>query len=54
LDPEKKSRARINPKGSIAAELQEFFGAEAKIVDAFQNISPNNSRNLTKKSKLTF
>jgi NADPH-dependent F420 reductase len=40
LDPEKKSRARINPKGSIAAELQEFFGEGAKIVDAFQNISP--------------
>jgi NADPH-dependent F420 reductase len=40
LDAEKKSRARINPNGSIAMEIQNFFGPETKIVDAFQNISP--------------
>jgi NADPH-dependent F420 reductase len=40
LDTEKKSRARINPAGSIAAEIQAFFGENSKIVDAFQNISP--------------
>jgi NADPH-dependent F420 reductase len=40
LDAEKKSRARINPAGSIAAEIQSFFGETTKIVDAFQNISP--------------
>ncbi len=40
LDAEKKSRARINPAGSIAKEIQNFFGADAKVVDAFQNISP--------------
>jgi NADPH-dependent F420 reductase len=40
LDAEKKSRARINPAGSIAAEIQSFFGETTKVVDAFQNISP--------------
>ena len=40
LDAEKKSRARINPAGSIAMEIQNFFGSETKVVDAFQNISP--------------
>ncbi len=40
LDSEKKSRARINPAGSIAMELQNFFGAETKIIDALQHISP--------------
>ncbi len=40
LDAEKKSRARINPNGSIAMEIQNFFGPEIKVVDAFQNISP--------------
>jgi len=40
LDAEKKSRARINPAGSIAAEIQAFFGEATKVVDAFQNISP--------------
>jgi len=40
LDAEKKSRARINPAGSIAAEIQTFFGEATKVVDAFQNISP--------------
>ena len=40
LDAEKKSRARINPAGSIAMEIQTFFGETTKVVDAFQNISP--------------
>ncbi len=40
LDPERKSRAKLNPKGSITAEVQEFFGEGAKVVAAFQNISP--------------
>jgi 8-hydroxy-5-deazaflavin:NADPH oxidoreductase len=40
LDAEKKSRARINPNGSIAMEIQNFFGETTKVVDAFQNISP--------------
>jgi 8-hydroxy-5-deazaflavin:NADPH oxidoreductase len=40
LDAEKKSRARINPAGSIAIEIQQFFGETTKVVDAFQNISP--------------
>jgi 8-hydroxy-5-deazaflavin:NADPH oxidoreductase len=40
LDAEKKSRARINPAGSIAMEIQNFFGETTKVVDAFQNISP--------------
>ena len=40
LDAEKKSRARINPAGSIAMEIQNFLGPDAKVVDAFQNISP--------------
>ncbi|MFB3887865.1 MAG: NADPH-dependent F420 reductase [Candidatus Bathyarchaeia archaeon] len=40
LDAEKKSRARINPAGSIAMEIQTFFGEGTKVVDAFQNISP--------------
>jgi hypothetical protein len=40
LDAEKKSRARINPAGSIAMEIQNFLGADTKVVDAFQNISP--------------
>ena len=40
LDAEKKSRARINPAGSIAMEIQNFLGPDSKVVDAFQNISP--------------
>ena len=40
IDPEKKSRAKINPSGSIAMELQTLFGADIKIVDALQHISP--------------
>jgi NADPH-dependent F420 reductase len=40
LDPEKKTRAKIPPKGSITAEIQEFFGQGTRVVAAFQNISP--------------
>lgn len=40
LDCEKKSRARINPEGSIAKEIQNFLGPQARVVDAFQNICP--------------
>lgn len=40
LDPVKKTRARIMPKGSITAEIQEFFGEGTRVVAAFQNISP--------------
>lgn len=40
LDPEKKTRAKIPPKGSITAEVQEFFGQGTRVVAAFQNVSP--------------
>lgn len=40
LDSEKKSRAKINPAGSIAMELQNLFGPDTKIVDALQHVSP--------------
>lgn len=40
LDPEKKTRAKIAAKGSITAEIQEFFGECTRVVAAFQNISP--------------
>ncbi|MBI3737453.1 MAG: NAD(P)-binding domain-containing protein, partial [Chloroflexi bacterium] len=40
LDPERKSRARVVPAGSITQELQNFFGNTARVVAAFQNISP--------------
>lgn len=40
LDPEKKTRAKIPPKGSITAEVQEFFGEGTRVVAAFQNVSP--------------
>ena len=40
LDCEKKSRARVNPAGSIAMEIQNFLGPPTKVVDAFQNICP--------------
>ena len=40
LDPEKKTRAKIPAKGSITAEIQEFFGERTRVVAAFQNISP--------------
>lgn len=40
LDPEKKTRAKVPPFGSITAEVQNFFGERARVVAAFQNISP--------------
>lgn len=40
LDPEKKSRAKPPAAGSVTAEVQQFFGDAAKVVCAFQNISP--------------
>ncbi len=49
LDMEKKSRAFINPTGSIAQEIQTFLGPEAKVVDAFQNICPEQLLNYSGK-----
>jgi NADPH-dependent F420 reductase len=40
LDPEKRTRAKVPPAGSITAEVQNFFGERARVVAAFQNISP--------------
>ena len=40
LDPERKSRAKPPAAGSVTAEVQQFFGDTAKVVCAFQNISP--------------
>lgn len=40
LNPEKKMRALVPPAGSITAEVQNFFGERARVVAAFQNISP--------------
>lgn len=40
LDPERKSRAKIPPAGSVTAEVQQFFGEGTRVVAAFQNISP--------------
>lgn len=40
LDPEKKTRAKVPAAGSITAEVQNFFGERARVVAAFQNISP--------------
>jgi NADPH-dependent F420 reductase len=40
LDPERKSRAKIPAAGSVTAEVQQFFGETAKVVAAFQNLSP--------------
>jgi NADPH-dependent F420 reductase len=45
LDIGKKTRARINPAGSIAMELQNFLGPDTKVVDAFQNICPEDLLN---------
>ncbi|MCA1554438.1 MAG: NADPH-dependent F420 reductase [Chloroflexi bacterium] len=40
LDPQRKSRAKLPSAGSITAEIQQFFGENAKVVAAFQNVSP--------------
>jgi 8-hydroxy-5-deazaflavin:NADPH oxidoreductase len=49
LDPERKSRARINPAGSITAEIQQFLGESTRVVAAFQNISPEQLEKLDEK-----
>ncbi len=46
LDPERKSRAKIPPAGSVTAEVQQFFGETAKVVAAFQNIAPEKLESL--------
>ncbi len=40
LDPERKSRAKIPPAGSVTAEVQQFFGDSVQVVAALQNIAP--------------
>ncbi len=40
LNPEKRTRALVHPRGSITAEIQEFFGEGTRVVAAFQHISP--------------
>src|SRR5262245_52611113 len=40
LNPERKSRAKPPPAGSITAEIQNFFGDRCRVVAAFQSISP--------------
>jgi NADPH-dependent F420 reductase len=49
LDGERKSRAKINSAGSIAMEIQNFFGTDVKVVDAFQNISPEQLEKIDEK-----
>jgi NADPH-dependent F420 reductase len=39
LDPESARRIKVPPAGSATAEVQEFLGAGAKVVAAFQNVS---------------
>lgn len=40
LDPERKSRAKPPAAGSVTAEVQHAFGDRARVVCAFQNVSP--------------
>jgi NADPH-dependent F420 reductase len=49
LDPERKSRAKIPAAGSVTAEVQQFFGDAARVVCAFQNISPQRLEALDEK-----
>jgi 8-hydroxy-5-deazaflavin:NADPH oxidoreductase len=49
LDPERKSRAKPPAAGSVTAEVQQFFGDAAKVVCAFQNISPEKLEAVTEK-----
>lgn len=49
LDPERKSRAKIPAAGSTTAEVQQFFGDAAKVVAAFQNISPEKLESVDEK-----
>jgi NADPH-dependent F420 reductase len=39
LDPESPRRIKVPPAGSATAEVQEFLGADCKVVAAFQNVS---------------
>jgi NADPH-dependent F420 reductase len=48
LDPEKKSRAKLNPHGSITQEAQDFLGENVKVIAAFQNIAPEQLESLGK------
>lgn len=49
LDPERKSRAKPPAAGSVTAEVQQFFGDTAKVVCAFQNISPEKLESVEEK-----
>lgn len=49
LDPERKSRAKPPAAGSVTAEVQQFFGDTAKVVCAFQNISPEKLESVDEK-----
>lgn len=40
INPEKRTRAKVPAAGSITAEVQNFFAERARVVAAFQNISP--------------
>jgi NADPH-dependent F420 reductase len=39
LDPDNPRRMKMLPAGSATEEAQAFFGAETKVVAAFQNVS---------------
>lgn len=49
LDPERKSRAKIPPAGSVTAEVQQFFGDAVRVVAAFQNVSPEKLESVEEK-----
>jgi 8-hydroxy-5-deazaflavin:NADPH oxidoreductase len=49
LDPERKSRAKPPAAGSVTAEVQQFFGDTAKVVCAFQHVSPEALESLDEK-----
>ena len=49
IDPERKSHAKIPAAGSTTAEVQQFFGESAKVVAAFQNISPEKLESVDEK-----
>jgi hypothetical protein len=49
LDPERKSRAKPPAAGSVTAEVQQFFGDTAKVVCAFQNVSPQKLESVEEK-----
>ncbi|MBI5303699.1 MAG: NADPH-dependent F420 reductase [Chloroflexi bacterium] len=49
LDPERKSRAKLPPAGSVTAEVQQFFGNATRVVCAFQNVSPEKLESIAEK-----